>query len=121
KRSQDRELCLEGHGVAAGGFHGGYSGGGDQPRPGDDPLSHRRAPAVRNDGRIRGELSSLREDHRMRSLKLAALAVTLVASPTSAQTPTPSANLQQFVAVTAPTIALNHVRVVDGTGAPAAE
>lgn len=38
-----------------------------------------------------------------------------------AQIPTPSAELRQYLKVEAPVVALVHVRVVDGTGAPARE
>jgi enamidase len=39
--------------------------------------------------------------------------------PLAAQRPTLSANVRQFVVVDTPTVALAHVRVIDGTGAPA--
>ena len=57
----------------------------------------------------------------MRPLCFVMLSSLVLAAPAFAQAPALSANLQQFVAVSAPTIALTHVRVVDGTGAPAAE
>jgi imidazolonepropionase-like amidohydrolase len=45
----------------------------------------------------------------------------LFATFASAQAQTPSPAVKAFVAVDAPTIALMHVRVIDGTGAPARE
>jgi len=61
----------------------------------------------------------------MRSLRLAALLVLLLAVRAVAQAPQPfalrPALRDSFVAVSAPVVALNHVRVVDGTGAPPAD
>jgi len=57
--------------------------------------------------------------NNMRRHALVAFAVTLLPGVVRAQTP--AAPLQQFVAVSAPLVALNHVRVVDGTGAAPAE
>jgi imidazolonepropionase-like amidohydrolase len=51
---------------------------------------------------------------------LPVLAVFLVCM-SYAQTPSPSPQVRPFVRYDAPTIALTHVRVVDGTGAPARE
>ena len=48
-------------------------------------------------------------------------ACVVVAAPAAAQRPTLSRNVRQYVAVDTPTIALTHVRVIDGTGAPARE
>src|SRR5919204_4371432 len=47
------------------------------------------------------------------------LAFALIAISAFAQTPTLSPAVKAFVTVDAPTIALTHVRVIDGTGAPA--
>src|SRR5438876_175273 len=55
-----------------------------------------------------------------RSFLLLALALIRV-SPLAAQAPTLDSALRQFVAVPEPVVALTHVRVVDGTGAPPAE
>ena len=52
-----------------------------------------------------------------RSLPLAAL-VSLGAAPLAAQRPTLGAAAQQYVAVDAPVVAITHVRLIDGTGAP---
>src|SRR5690348_16119942 len=49
-----------------------------------------------------------------------ALACVIVPSA-AAQRPTLSRNVRQYVAVDTPTVALTHVRVIDGTGAPARE
>jgi hypothetical protein len=55
----------------------------------------------------------------VRSAVLPALAAVLAAVPLAAQqTPVPPA-VRPFVAVDAPVVALTHVRLVDGTGAPA--
>ncbi len=45
----------------------------------------------------------------------------LAASPATAQRPTLSRNVRQYVAVDTDVVALTHVRVIDGTGAPARE
>jgi len=52
---------------------------------------------------------------------LLAFAATLALAPSSAaaQQPTLSANVLRYVAVDTPVVALTHVRVIDGTGAPA--
>ncbi len=47
------------------------------------------------------------------------LALLLLAASAFAQTPTLSPAVKQFVTIDAPVIALTHVRVIDGTGAPA--
>ena len=63
---------------------------------------------------------------------VASLAVALIATlngqvqpPAPNQPPAPSRALpqvtQEFIAVDAPVVALQHVRVIDGTGAPAVE
>ena len=51
----------------------------------------------------------------------AALTMSLVAAPLAAQGTTLSETTRRFVSVDAPVVALTHVRVVDGTGARAAE
>ena len=51
---------------------------------------------------------------------LAAACVAL-AAPAAAQLPTLSPNVLQYVAIDTPAVALTHVRVIDGTGAPARE
>ncbi len=43
------------------------------------------------------------------------------AAPAAAQRPTLSPNVRQYVAVDTPVVAFTHVRVIDGTGAPARE
>ncbi|HET7584715.1 MAG TPA: amidohydrolase family protein [Gemmatimonadaceae bacterium] len=47
----------------------------------------------------------------------AIIAWLLPAAPAAAQRPTLSRNVRQYVAVDTPTVALTHVRVIDGTGA----
>src|SRR5438105_8605981 len=55
-----------------------------------------------------------------RSLKTILASLTLLASPElHAQRPTLSAAVRSYVAVDSPIVALTHVRVIDGTGAPA--
>jgi enamidase len=49
------------------------------------------------------------------------LPLVLVAAALPAQRPALSRNVLQYIAVGAPTVALTHVRVIDGTGAPARE
>ncbi|HUN88614.1 MAG TPA: amidohydrolase family protein [Terriglobales bacterium] len=49
------------------------------------------------------------------------VAVVLFSALAVAQTATLSKEVQQFVSVTAPKIVLTHVRVIDGTGAPAVD
>jgi enamidase len=44
-----------------------------------------------------------------------------LAAPAAAQRPALSANVLQYVAIDTPVVALTHVRVIDGTGAPARE
>lgn len=51
---------------------------------------------------------------------LAAACIT-IAAPVAAQRPVLSANVRQYVAVDTPVVALTHVRVIDGTGAPPRE
>jgi enamidase len=52
----------------------------------------------------------------------ALILLALVAAPLAAQRPTISGNaVRQFVKVDAPVVAITHVRVIDGTGAPARE
>ena len=48
-----------------------------------------------------------------------ATSLTFVGDPASAQRPTLSKNVRQYVTVDTPLVALTHVRVIDGTGAPA--
>jgi imidazolonepropionase-like amidohydrolase len=55
----------------------------------------------------------------MRQASLVVLS-SFIAISLSAQTPTLSATTRRFVSVEAPVVALTHVRVVDGTGAPPA-
>ena len=57
---------------------------------------------------------------RSRSL-LTVLASALLAFPSSAQTVEPSKTVKEFVRVSSPKVVLTHVRVIDGTGAPATE
>jgi imidazolonepropionase-like amidohydrolase len=54
----------------------------------------------------------------MRPTRLAAFAC-LAATPLSAQRPTLAAAVRAYVTVDTPVVALTHVRVIDGTGAPA--
>ncbi len=54
-----------------------------------------------------------------RSPPFSVLSVLPAFSALSAQTPSP--NVQRFISVDDSVVALTHVRVVDGTGAPAAE
>lgn len=57
-----------------------------------------------------------------RTIAVAALALlALGAVRGSAQRPTLSLNVRQYVSVDTPVVALTHVRVIDGTGAPARE
>ncbi|MGI8817966.1 MAG: amidohydrolase family protein, partial [Gemmatimonadales bacterium] len=63
--------------------------------------------------------TSLLRTHRMR--KAMSLSLLSVLSAFSAHAQTPSPNVQRFISVDGPTIALTHVRVVDGTGAEPAE
>ena len=55
----------------------------------------------------------------MRRSAAAMAAFLVIASVAFGQTPAPE--VQQFVTISAPTVALTHVRVIDGTGAPARE
>lgn len=57
----------------------------------------------------------------MRHLNAAALALFLFLLPAAAQTPELSKTVKPFVRVDAARVVLTHVRVVDGTGAPAAD
>ncbi|HEY6304025.1 MAG TPA: amidohydrolase family protein [Terriglobales bacterium] len=57
----------------------------------------------------------------MRQIIVCVLALPLLLQPAAAQTPELSKSVQQFVRVNAPRVVLTHVRVVDGTGAAAAE
>src|SRR5688572_10248259 len=65
-------------------------------------------------------MSRGQEPSRMRNLALLALAL-MLAAPATAQRPTLSRQVRQFVTVDTTVVALAHVRVVDGTGAPPAE
>ena len=51
----------------------------------------------------------------------AALLIALCTTPSLAQRPTLSKNVRQYVSVDTTVVALTHVRVIDGTGAPARE
>jgi enamidase len=53
----------------------------------------------------------------VRSFITASLALSLAAAALPAQRPTLSRNVLQYVAIDTPTVALTHVRVIDGTGA----
>jgi imidazolonepropionase-like amidohydrolase len=57
------------------------------------------------------------------SLRPTGFAITVLcglgAAPAAAQRPTLSLNVRQYVSVDTPVVALTHVRVIDGTGAPA--
>src|SRR5713226_10198646 len=57
----------------------------------------------------------------MRRPAMVAALVVIFAAGLPAQTPALSPAVRAFVAVDAPVVALTHVRVVDGTGAPPAE
>ena len=57
----------------------------------------------------------------MRRITLQAVALFLVLLPAVAQTPELSTTVKPFVRVNAAKVVLTHVRVVDGTGAPAVE
>ena len=57
----------------------------------------------------------------MRRITLQALALFLVLLPAAAQTPELSRTVKPFVRVDAAKVVLTHVRVVDGTGAPAVD
>ena len=50
---------------------------------------------------------------------LALAGLSLALPPPARAQPTPSQEVRQFVSVDAPVVALTHVRVIDGTGAPA--
>jgi enamidase len=50
-----------------------------------------------------------------------ALSLILAAATLPAQRPTLSRNVMQYVAIDTPTVAITHVRVIDGTGAPPRE
>lgn len=58
----------------------------------------------------------------MRRLIVSSFVMSIVAAPAASQNTQPlSQTTQRFVSVEAPVVALTHVRVVDGTGAPPAE
>lgn len=57
----------------------------------------------------------------IRPPRLFALLAALAAAPLAAQRPEITPGVRPFVAVDAPVVALTHVRLVDGTGAPARE
>jgi imidazolonepropionase-like amidohydrolase len=57
----------------------------------------------------------------MRHILASALTLLLFLLPVAAQTPELSKSVREFVRWDAPKIALTHVRVIDGTGAPALE
>ena len=57
----------------------------------------------------------------MRPMIASVLALPLFLQLAAAQTPELSKSVQPFVRVNAPRVVLTHVRVVDGTGAAAAE
>ena len=57
----------------------------------------------------------------MRRITLQALALFLFLLPAAAQTPELSKTVKPFVRVDAAKVVLTHVRVVDGTGAPAVD
>ena len=58
--------------------------------------------------------------HAFRSVRTAAALIGLaVTTPAAAQRPTLSATVRQYVRVDTAIVALTHVRVIDGTGAPA--
>ena len=50
---------------------------------------------------------------------LAGLCLVVAGGIVIAQRPQPGGAIQQFVKVNAPVVAITHVRVIDGTGAPA--
>src|SRR6266581_4628460 len=68
--------------------------------------------------RTRDEGRETRDERRGTSLLLAAVTLALASSLT-AQTPVSDA-VRQYVAVDTPVVALTHAKVIDGTGAPAA-
>ena len=55
------------------------------------------------------------------SILAAACIAATAPAPAAAQRPTLSPNVRQYVAVDTPTVALTHVRIIDGTGAAARE
>jgi imidazolonepropionase-like amidohydrolase len=57
----------------------------------------------------------------MRHINAAALALVFFLLPAAAQTPELSRTVKPFVRVDAARVVLTHVRVVDGTGAPAVD
>src|SRR5258705_5979727 len=57
----------------------------------------------------------------MRIPVLSVLAVSSLLLTATAQPPERSKNVKPFVRIDAPRVVLTHVRVIDGTGAPAAE
>ncbi|HEY9429625.1 MAG TPA: amidohydrolase family protein [Gemmatimonadaceae bacterium] len=69
------------------------------------------------------QTSTLRRVARTRGFTAASLVLpfVLAAAALPAQRPTLSRNVRQYVAIDTPTVALTHVRVIDGTGALARE
>src|SRR5690606_973044 len=122
RRARDQPR-VEGHRHRAGRRIGRSAAGPGQPRKLDAALPRRRAPRRGNDECVRsttcnaGQLTGRRSD-TMRS-KTAALALLFAAAaPAAGQANLPQP-LRQFVVADEPVIALTHVRLVDGTGAPA--
>lgn len=67
-------------------------------------------------------MQSLRFSRLVRTARSAVLAAPFIAAvPVLAQRPVLSPNVHQYVVVDTSTVALTHVRVIDGTGAPARE
>ncbi len=68
-------------------------------------------------------ISALRRPATVLGFTAAALVLPLVLASAAlpAQRPTLSRNVLQYVAIDTPTVVLTHVRVIDGTGAPARE
>lgn len=67
------------------------------------------------------QISALRRLARTRGFTATSLAFALAAAALPAQRPTLSPDVLQYVAIDTPMVALTHVRVIDGTGAPARE
>src|SRR5581483_9950575 len=57
----------------------------------------------------------------VRAARAATFAACLIASSAAAQRPILSSNVRRYVAIDTPTVALTHVRVIDGTGSPPRE
>ena len=55
----------------------------------------------------------------MRQARLCTILLLALATPAEAQRPTLGAAVRPFIAIDTPVVALTHVRVIDGTGAPA--